>query len=105
MTTWTELTEDERAFLQALVAMVKEDIAGSDRFEAEQDPEAFTRNLLLEGFPLREEASLDRIADRAGVDREAVFAELLDDGAVERVDQGEKLFLRIDATLVDEHLL
>lgn len=95
------LDEDERRFLSTLVETVREDISRSDDLRDEHDADAYTRSMLLEGFPMQE-GGLERVMEAAGTgtDVDGVLGSLEEKGAIELGEMQGKRFIRLDEDII-----
>jgi hypothetical protein len=96
-----ELDEDERRFLSTLVETVREDLSRSEDLRDEHDADAYTRSMLLEGFPMQE-GGLERVVDAAGVetDLDDMLTSLEEKGAIEIGEMQGRRFIRLDEDVI-----
>jgi hypothetical protein len=96
-----ELDEGERRFLSTLVETVREDLSRSDDLRDEHDADAYTRSMLLEGFPMQE-GGLERVVDAAGVetDLDDMLTSLAEKDAIELGEMQGRRFIRLDEDII-----
>lgn len=96
-----DLDEDERRFLSTLVETVREDLSRSEDLRDEHDADAYTRSMLLEGFPMQE-GGLERVMEAAGIgaDLDDLLGSLEEKDAIEMGQMQGRRFIRLDEEII-----
>ncbi len=81
--------------------MVREDLSRSEDLRDDHDADAYTRSMLLEGFPIQD-GGLERVKEATGIKKEldGLLESLEEKGAVEIGEMQGRRFIRLDEDII-----